>query len=75
MLIFSFEFSANTPWEKNVRLPRSVLPLHYDLYLHPNLGMVSNNTSMTTIFGHKPLKQKKMEFSETILNKFNIVSF
>ena len=25
------------PWEKNVRLPRSVIPLHYDLYLHPNL--------------------------------------
>ena len=25
------------PWEKNVRLPRSVVPIHYDLYLHPNL--------------------------------------
>ena len=26
------------PWEKNVRLPKHLLPLHYDLYLHPNLG-------------------------------------
>ena len=32
------------PWESNVRLPRSVLPLHYDLYLHPDLG------KLTTVF-------------------------
>jgi len=25
------------PWQKNIRLPRSVLPIHYDLYLHPEL--------------------------------------
>ena len=25
------------PWEKNPRLSREVLPLHYDLYLHPDL--------------------------------------
>ena len=25
------------PWESNVRLPRSVVPIHYDLYLHPEL--------------------------------------
>ncbi|CAB4062909.1 ENPEP [Lepeophtheirus salmonis] len=25
-------------WEKNIRLPRSVIPYHYDLYLHPDLS-------------------------------------
>ena len=25
------------PWETNIRLPRTVLPIHYDLYLHPKL--------------------------------------
>ena len=25
------------PWEKNPRLPKSVLPIHYDLFLHPDL--------------------------------------
>ena len=25
------------PWEKHPRLSREVLPLHYDLYLHPDL--------------------------------------
>ena len=25
------------PWENNPRLSREVLPLHYDLYLHPDL--------------------------------------
>jgi len=24
-------------WERNVRLPKHLLPLHYDLYLHPDL--------------------------------------
>ena len=36
------------PWEKNVRLPRTVLPLHYDLYLHPDLetGLFSGKVSI-----------------------------
>ena len=25
------------PWEEDVRLPRHIIPLHYDIYLHPNL--------------------------------------
>ena len=25
------------PWEKNVRLPKTVQPIHYDLYLYPQL--------------------------------------
>ena len=31
------------PWETNLRLPRSVIPVHYDLYLFPDLdnGMFS----------------------------------
>ena len=31
--------SSLMPWEREVRLPRSVLPKHYDLYLHPNLQL------------------------------------
>ena len=36
------------PWEKNVRLPRTILPLHYDLYLHPDLetGLFSGKVSI-----------------------------
>ena len=26
------------PWEKDPRLPKHLIPLHYDLYLHPNLN-------------------------------------
>jgi hypothetical protein len=26
------------PWERDVRLPKSVVPLHYDLYLFPDLN-------------------------------------
>lgn len=28
---------AVQPWEANIRLPRSVVPMHYDLYLHPDM--------------------------------------
>lgn len=31
------EVEYTFPWEKEVRLPRSVVPIHYDVYLHPNL--------------------------------------
>ena len=33
------------PWEKDPRLPRHLIPLHYDLYLHPNLntGLFTGN--------------------------------
>ena len=38
----------NFPWEKNVRLPQNVLPLHYDLYLFPELetGMFSGKVDI-----------------------------
>ena len=33
------------PWEKDPRLPKHLIPLHYDLYLHPNLntGLFTGN--------------------------------
>ena len=33
------------PWEKDPRLPKHLIPLHYDLYLHPNLntGLFNGN--------------------------------
>ena len=36
------------PWEKNVRLPRTILPLHYDLYLQPDLetGLFSGKVAI-----------------------------
>ena len=42
------ESILNFPWEKNVRLPENVLPLHYDLYLFPELetGMFSGKVDI-----------------------------
>ena len=37
------------PWEREVRLPRSVLPKHYDLYLHPNLQLGTFTGMLCTI--------------------------
>ena len=39
---------TNFPWENNVRLPKNVLPLHYDLYLFPDLqdGMFSGKVDI-----------------------------
>ena len=31
------EPNSNIPWEDDIFLPRDVEPLHYDLYLYPNL--------------------------------------
>lgn len=38
----------NFPWEKNVRLPSTILPLHYELYLFPELqeGMFSGRVDI-----------------------------
>ena len=44
------------PWEKNPRLSREVLPLHYDLYLHPDLesgtfmGMLPRKLANSSFF-------------------------
>ena len=42
------ESTLRLPWEKNVRLPQNVLPLHYDLYLFPMLdeGMFSGKVDI-----------------------------
>ena len=42
------EAILNFPWEKNVRLPKSILPLHYELYLFPELetGMFSGKVDI-----------------------------
>lgn len=39
------------PWETNLRLPRSVIPVHYDLYLFPDLesGMFSGKIFHLTL--------------------------
>jgi len=36
------------PWEKDVRLPKNILPIHYDLYLFPELeeGMFSGKVAI-----------------------------
>lgn len=36
------------PWEREIRMPKSVIPLHYDLYLFPDLneGLFSGNSSV-----------------------------
>ena len=41
------------PWETNLRLPRSVIPVHYDLYLFPDLnnGMFSGKCDS---YNHAP---------------------
>lgn len=42
------ESILNFPWEKNVRLPSTILPLHYELYLFPELqeGMFSGRVDI-----------------------------
>ena len=46
------------PWEKNPRLSREVLPLHYDLYLHPDL-------ESGTFMGKPPRKLANSSFFST----------
>ena len=38
------------PWQKDPRLPKHLIPLHYDLYLHPNLntGLFNGNKLMNS---------------------------
>ncbi len=40
----------NEPWEKDPRLPKHLIPLHYELYLHPNLntGLFNGNNLMNS---------------------------
>lgn len=42
------ESILNFPWEKNVRLPSTILPQHYELYLFPELaeGMFSGKVDI-----------------------------
>ena len=48
------ELELHHPWEKEVRLPRSLVPLHYDLHLHPDLETGLFKGEQRLSFGNRP---------------------
>ena len=60
-------------WEREVRLPAYLLPLHYDLYLHPDLetglfsGRVTISISATAPTPHFLVHTKYLDISDTNL--------
>ena len=61
------------PWEEDVRLPRHIIPLHYDIYLHPNLetdlfsGHVTIQIEVTQPSQHLQLHTKDLNITRTEL--------
>ncbi len=57
------------PWETDVRLSKNVLPLHYDLYLHPDLdkdvftGRVRVHVDSKEPTSHFRLHTKQLEIT------------
>lgn len=39
------------PWEKNIRIPKSTIPYHYDLRLHPDFETARFNGSISILIG------------------------
>ena len=62
------------PWEKDVRLPSHLLPLHYDLYLHPDLatglfmGRVTIAIEATSPTSYFLVHTKHLDISDTRLS-------
>ena len=60
-------------WEKDVRLPSHLLPLHYDLYLHPDLvsglfmGRVTISIEATSPTSYFLVHTKYLDISDTRL--------
>ena len=60
-------------WEKDVRLPSHLLPLHYDLYLHPDLstglfmGRVTIDIEATSPTSYFLVHTKHLDISDTRL--------
>ena len=64
---------ATEPWEVEYRIPRTSLPVHYDLYLHPDLasglftGKVEIHVSVTSPMKYLVTHFKHMNITKTKL--------
>lgn len=63
------------PWEKDVRLPRNIIPLHYNLFLHPEIqnatfsGKVEIELNVTSPAIFLAVHTKALDITETKLAK------